>query len=388
MTTSLARQLAALRTPASQENVRTEVYSGPFLIADAGSDVCDPGKLRQSVADSIQELAKLDPEFYRIGDVLLDEGVDVDNVQDVLEDVLLLLSPYNLLKSAQWLLQWLVSTFKVHYKLPDLFFWSVLHLYEYDIYRTSVEAITETPGGASKYPNWFRQFKACCFPTTKQNLFRHCASDRGFFKLLCDLMVRHGQHTAKYPSSKIQRSCTMFVMTMLGTLENCENVGEQHLNLMQVILAGFKSDNEELLSTSHIMLSFLLPRAKLKKETRAKILKVIEKSTNRRGQTEESLILVMLLVRTQPNVDQARLIDSIVHHQVVINSVVNRSVNDDSEDVKDLVDNVVYTLSLIVNSFLRSSELGPVSQAPVDSHCFAGPGNRCPVQASINAFPY
>jgi hypothetical protein len=35
-----------------------------------------------------------------------------------------------------------------------------------------------------------------------------------------------------------------------------------------------------------------------------------------------------------------------------------------------------------------SSELGPVSQAPVDSHCFAGPGNRCPVQASINAYRY
>ena len=83
----------------------------------------------------------------------------------------------------------------------------------------------------------------------------------------------------------------MFVMTMLGTLENCENVGEQHLNLMQVvtfywgltniwilfvqvILAGFKSDNEELLSTSHIMLSYLLPRAKLKKKPAAKILKV------------------------------------------------------------------------------------------------------------------
>ena len=29
-------------------------------------------------------------------------------------------------------------------------------------------------------------------------------------------------------------------------------------------------------------------------------------------------------------------------------------------------------------------EAGPVSQAPVDRHCFAGPGNRCLVQTSIN----
>jgi hypothetical protein len=29
-------------------------------------------------------------------------------------------------------------------------------------------------------------------------------------------------------------------------------------------------------------------------------------------------------------------------------------------------------------------EVGPVSQAAVDGHCFAGPGNRVPVQASIN----
>ena len=29
-------------------------------------------------------------------------------------------------------------------------------------------------------------------------------------------------------------------------------------------------------------------------------------------------------------------------------------------------------------------DLGPVSQDPVDSHCFASPGNRCLVQTSIN----
>ena len=31
-----------------------------------------------------------------------------------------------------------------------------------------------------------------------------------------------------------------------------------------------------------------------------------------------------------------------------------------------------------------TGDLGPVSQAPVDCLSFAGPGNRCPVQTSIN----
>ena len=63
-----------------------------------------------------------------------------------MEDALLLISPYCLLKPAQWVLQWLVTNFKVHYKHPDIFFLSVLPVYDYDIYRRAIEAIVTTPG--------------------------------------------------------------------------------------------------------------------------------------------------------------------------------------------------------------------------------------------------
>ena len=58
------------------------------------------------------------------------------------------------------------------------------------------------------------------------------------------------------------------------------------------------------------------------------------------------------MTRTQPNVDQSKMIGLVIKHEAVINSELNKAKLDDSEDVKDLADNVIYTLSLLLNSII------------------------------------
>ena len=50
-----------------------------------------------------------------------DLRTECENVSETLEDLLLLLSPYVLLKPAQWVLQFLVTTHKVSHHLRPVF---------------------------------------------------------------------------------------------------------------------------------------------------------------------------------------------------------------------------------------------------------------------------
>jgi hypothetical protein len=45
--------------------------------------------------------------------------------------------------------------------------------------------------------------------------------DRGFFKLLCDLMRRLERHLFRFPDAAIARQAGFFVTTVLGGLEHC-----------------------------------------------------------------------------------------------------------------------------------------------------------------------
>jgi len=347
MTTSLARQLAALRTPASQPILQDTAYSGPFLFKEADQDNCDFSVLKENAAQALSTLIEQDIVFARFNRFLLEDRLDDRLESEHIEDLLLLVSPYTLLKPAQWILQLLVTKYKVHYKHPETFFFCVLPFYEYDIYAKSIQAIETVPGG-SKYPNWFPKFKASCFPTTKLMLYRHTAADRGFLKLLCDLVLRLNKHVADYPDAKIQRQTSFFVMTSLGALENSRNLSEeQAMYILQVVLSGLKSCHRDLVSLGQIILSYVLPKVSFKEKTLTKISKSIRKSVKKNTDSVENLMLMILMIRTQNNIDIEKGTGILISLEPAINSVVN-AMNEEEQNSVHLVDNILYTLALIL----------------------------------------
>ena len=117
MTTSLARQLALLRTPASVKSSLSSssaaVYSGPFIIPEAESEHSSLASLRGVVAESLSHLSQLESEIFRFS-VLLDLEEEDRQARTMVKECLTFLCPHILNKHAQWMLQWLIIKHKVN----------------------------------------------------------------------------------------------------------------------------------------------------------------------------------------------------------------------------------------------------------------------------------
>ena len=76
MATSLARQLAALRTPATQAITADTAYNGPFLFDEANQDNCDFAKLRDLARQALDKLTETEVIFARYDRFLFDDRLD------------------------------------------------------------------------------------------------------------------------------------------------------------------------------------------------------------------------------------------------------------------------------------------------------------------------
>ena len=115
MATSLARQLALLRTPGAVKSSlasASSVYSGPFIIPEAEAEHNSVASLKGAVAESLSALCSLDPEMMRFT-VLLELEEEDEAARRLVRECLTALCPHILNKHAQWVLQWLVIRHKV-----------------------------------------------------------------------------------------------------------------------------------------------------------------------------------------------------------------------------------------------------------------------------------
>ena len=214
-----------------------------------------------------------------------------------------------------------------------------------------------SPLGGAKYPNWFPKFKQACYPTTKLALFRHTAVDRGFFKLLCDLMRRLERHQGRFPNAVVQRQAAFFVTTILGGLEHCGggNVNEEQvMHLLPVLLAALKAASSELVASGQILLSYLLARATFKAKTAGKIMKAVRRLGKKGGGgSQETLMLAVLLVRTQLlSLERPKTVSLIVSFEPAVNALLNEAKSKTGEvegGVLELADSLLYTLGLLVH---------------------------------------
>ena len=78
MTTSLARQLASLRTPGSvSSSLPLSVYSGPFLFPEAETEHSSLASLKECVSENLALLCAQDPSLARYSMLLeMEEGED------------------------------------------------------------------------------------------------------------------------------------------------------------------------------------------------------------------------------------------------------------------------------------------------------------------------
>ncbi len=115
------------------------------------------------------------------------------------------------------------------------------------------------------------------------------------------------------------------------------------------MLALLKSASPQLVSSGQILLSYLLGRADFKAKTVAKVTKAVRKLGKKSGwASEETLMLAVLLARTQAaNLERGKGLGLLVSFEPAVNVLVNEAKGSRDEDataVRDLADNLVYTL--------------------------------------------
>jgi len=347
MTTSLARQLASLRTPGSvSSSLPVSVYSGPFLFPEAETEHSSLASLKECVAESLSLLCVQDPSLARYS-VLLEMEEDEEEAEQMVTDCLTSICPHLLLRPAQWMLQWLVTRHKVHMTSPSWLVFTVLPYYSYQIYQTVLQCVDSTIKQTKPGTEWLVQFKQNCFPTTQLGLHRHTSSNPAFLRFLCDSMVELNKHLAKYQDTKVHKQTTLVVTAMLGGLENIVEVGDERLlMLLQVILSGFKSSNQDMNGVSSILLSYLLPKVTFKPKAATKLCKSVSKFS-KSNPTHDTLYLVMLLARTQ-QVNMDTIMEMVLNHQPVINMIENEAKHGEGEEIGDYVDSLIYSMAMVL----------------------------------------
>lgn len=122
------------------------------------------------------------------------------------------------------------------------------------------------------------------------------------------------------------------------------SLDESVLVLLQVILSRFKSSNMNGLSS--ILLSYLLPIVTFKPKAATKLCKAVL-NLSKMNPSIDTLYLVLLLARTQ-QVNMAMVMEMVLIHEPVINTIDHRNNRDVEEEAQDYVDSLLYSMSLVL----------------------------------------
>ena len=149
-------------------------------------------------------------------------------------------------------------------------------------------------------------------------------------------------------------------MAILGALENRKDLAEeQAMYILQVILNSLKSNHCDLISMGQIILSYILPKVTFKEKTMTKVSKSL-KNCIKKSASVENLMLLVLIVRTQGNLDNDRTMKMILSLEPALNTCVNMVGDDDH--VVGIIDSIMYTLALLLKHILpEEDEIYPTS---------------------------
>lgn len=305
MTTSLSRQLERLKTPLTARNQEQVLHgTAPSLVEDVAG--LDPKRLRLLALEAFDQVAEECPALLAFRSRLFpedaeDEPMDTDPSEDEIPDlcdVYLMLSHATLRAPVQYLLQYLLTVHQLHAKNPEMFLWSLMPHYEFKIFHLAVTAVVQSlPKG--QYPPWLSGFLEACHPATRVGMRKHTARDKGFFKVLCDLMSRTLKHRVRYPNVNYDRHAHFFATMVTTALDSGLTIDEHHImGLMPVIVNCLKSNHAEFRATGATLMAHVLPKVTLKAKVVYRLLKVVRKCSGKNADFV-NLALWLILVKTQ-----------------------------------------------------------------------------------------
>ncbi|XP_064487187.1 HEAT repeat-containing protein 1-like [Ornithodoros turicata] len=327
--TSLARQLKKLQAP--QTSILKDVKSrDSFLFDPKEAATLDAETAYAIGATGLEELVAVNEKFsgfeqnlFSEASKFLERAVKTKEqnreLDETIEEFLLLLSPYFLLKPSHKALEWLVYRFRIHMYNVDAFLGCILPFHETRYFARAVQLL-DLSDGASKW-HWLKPLQKPGIPLPKTTLLNHCWKDMGFLKFVCNLLVSQVE-THESSSTALRPVMGFYVSSVVGALEFADKVKNKMIaTLLPYILRGLNSDMSDYMAATYMILSQLARRAVLEKEFLKEVVIRLVKTLKPECYTG-GLLCLLVIVSYQVTALPKRAFQNLVkQHEAIVTSL-------------------------------------------------------------------
>ncbi|CAG0890703.1 unnamed protein product [Darwinula stevensoni] len=304
MATSLAQQLKRLAVPQTSLLSR-DLRKASFLFDPNEAAALDRDVIFAIGVSGFEELVGLNPAFRGFEATLFNEASktfqravqtseDNKKLDKIINDFLLLLSPYFLLKPAHKALEWLVHRFYIHEFNKDGLLACILPYHDTRLFVRAVQMIRLEGQWA-----WLSPLGREGIPLSKQVLFNRCAADLDFLQLVCNAMRRLVKKHKKINPGVLQTAIGFYTTTLIGTIRECKKVKDTIVALvLPSVIQGLRSGLEDYVAGVYMVLAQLCRQTRLKTTFIDQLIQRIVMNLHP-SLMEEAVALLCLLCQSQ-----------------------------------------------------------------------------------------
>ncbi|KAL5015995.1 hypothetical protein ScPMuIL_005584 [Solemya velum] len=315
--TSLARQLQQLAVPHTKVVYGQDKRKKSLLFDPKEAATLDRETFHSIGINGLEELQNIDPVFGTFSSSLFSEAsvtfersivtAEVNEELDqVISQFLINLSPYCLLRPAHKALEWLIYRYHIHlYNIDDLVM-CFLPFHESKIFVRVIQLLDLGSKTATKW-DWLLCLQKSGVHLPRSTLVNHCRTFVSFLSFVCANVQKaiklHKGDNKSVPQLKVLFS--FYTTTVIGVLES-DTVTERVLStVIPPLTKGLKSKMTEYKAASFMILAQLLHKAKLKPSLLKTLMNAMTKHMTA-DILKDAMMCLILVFQTQANVELAR----------------------------------------------------------------------------------
>ncbi|CAG0916878.1 unnamed protein product [Notodromas monacha] len=268
----LAAQLSKLRAP--QTSVYRESTRRVSILFDHKQAASIDGKTCYEIGvNGFNRLVDVDSGFKAFSTSLFSSSTqdfvrsvqrsDINSELDVvINEFLLRLSPYLLLQPALEALEWLIFKFEIHVYNGDALLSCFLPHHDTPLFARGLQVLQQVCSDPSQDFHWLNKYRQSGTPVPKGDLYRKCAQNPGIIAFIGRAVISTTKIFQKSTNNKL--IVGLYVQCVAGSIESCKSVPHSMVVvLLPFILKGLSNENEEFRKAAHFVLAHVMLKTKL-----------------------------------------------------------------------------------------------------------------------------
>lgn len=308
MTTDLKAQLQRLQTPQTSALVESKSRASILYNPNEAAQI-DRKTIFDGAKQGLADLVKLNPAFQQFQNTLFDatainlersvERRDVNKALNVtIKKFLLRLSPHFLIHPAHKCLEWLIRRYAIHkYNIDDMM-GLILPYHETKMFVKCFQTIQFNDEKKSSW-YWMKYIQKPGVAMSKQEIISKASQDTSLLSFISKTTlaaVNELQHRAH----SLQALFAFYSTITLGALDILDEINESHISsIINTLSNGLSSETVDFCAASMIITALLMTKIEFNDIFLKQAVEKLSKNLTRQELRRESLVLLILICRTQ-----------------------------------------------------------------------------------------